>query len=65
MAEDRSVPGGTGAAQPDRPHGDPRLAPLRVPAAALFRGRRELIIVHNASQYRLRVTSNDKLILTK
>jgi hemin uptake protein HemP len=39
--------------------------PLRVPAEVLFRGRRELIILHNADEYRLRVTSNGKLILTK
>lgn len=28
-------------------------------------GGKELIIVHNNEQYRLRLTSNDKLILTK
>jgi hemin uptake protein HemP len=51
--------------QPDRPRGDPPLAPMRIPAADLFKGRRELIILHNADEYRLRVTSNGKLILTK
>ena len=49
--------GRTAEAAPDQP--------LRVPADALFRGRRELIILHNADEYRLRVTSNGKLILTK
>lgn len=49
--------GRTAGAAPDQP--------LRVPADALFRGRRELIILHNADEYRLRVTSNGKLILTK
>jgi hemin uptake protein HemP len=66
MAEGRFGAGGRGAPQrPDRPRGDPPLAPMRVPAAELFRGRRELIILHNADEYRLRVTSNGKLSLTK
>jgi hemin uptake protein HemP len=51
--------------QPENPRGDSQLAPARVPAAELLKGRRELIILHNADEYRLRVTSNGKLILTK
>jgi hemin uptake protein HemP len=31
----------------------------------LLRGGREVIIVHGSERYRLRVTANDKLILTK
>lgn len=31
----------------------------------LFASRREIIILHGAERYRLRLTSNDKLILTK
>ncbi len=31
----------------------------------LFRGTREIVIVHKREQYRLRVTRGDKLILTK
>ena len=31
----------------------------------LFRGRRELLIRHAGNLYRLRITQNDKLILTK
>jgi len=31
----------------------------------LFDGRRELCIVHNGETYRLRITRQDKLILTK
>jgi len=31
----------------------------------LFAGRRELHIVHNQELYTLRITTNDKLILTK
>jgi hemin uptake protein HemP len=33
--------------------------------AALLEGARELIIHHNDAEYRLRLTSNGKLILTK
>lgn len=31
----------------------------------LMAGRRELTILHGGERYRLRVTANDKLILTK
>lgn len=31
----------------------------------LMQGRREVVIVHDGATYRLRVTSNNKLILTK
>jgi len=37
----------------------------QVPSAALFQGRREIIIVHRGQEYRLRITRADKLILTK
>ena len=48
------------------PHaGSGQDAPRRVAADVLLDGRRELIILHNADEYRLRVTSNGKLILTK
>lgn len=40
-------------------------APLRIELAELLGGRREAIIVHNGADYRLRVTANGKLILTK
>lgn len=40
-------------------------APRRVHAAALFRGEREIVIVHRGQEYRLRITKSDKLILTK
>ena len=32
---------------------------------ALLRGGRELVILHGEHEYRLRLTENDKLILTK
>ena len=36
-----------------------------VSSAALFRGQREIVIVHRGQEYRLRITKSDKLILTK
>jgi hemin uptake protein HemP len=55
---------------------DPKpIAPLGVPLSAgrkprvesahLFQGEREIVIVHQAKEYRLRITRNGKLILTK
>jgi hemin uptake protein HemP len=38
--------------------------PQRVTSTALFGRSRELIIVHNGREYRLRLTQNEKLILT-
>jgi hemin uptake protein HemP len=32
---------------------------------SLMNGRREVIILHAGERYRLRITANDKLILTK
>ena len=37
----------------------------RVDASTLLASSREIILVHNEQEYRLRITSNDKLILTK
>jgi hemin uptake protein HemP len=39
--------------------------PRRVKSALLLDGARELLIEHRGEEYRLRITSNDKLILTK
>lgn len=36
----------------------------RISSAALFGERREIVILHNGREYRLRLTQNDKLILT-
>ena len=36
----------------------------RVSSNALLGASRELVIVHNGREYRLRLTQNDKLILT-
>jgi len=38
--------------------------PAKVTSDALLGERRELVITHNGREYRLRVTQNDKLILT-
>jgi hemin uptake protein HemP len=38
--------------------------PPRVDSISLFGVSRELIIVHNGREYRLRMTQNEKLILT-
>ena len=39
--------------------------PHRIPASQLLDGRREVILQHDGQEYRLRLTSNGKLILTK
>lgn len=39
--------------------------PRRIPSPALFGEDREVVIVHQAQEYRLRITKADKLILTK
>ena len=38
--------------------------PQRITSEALLGPRRELVIVHNGREYRLRLTQNGKLILT-
>lgn len=43
----------------------PTSAPARIEAAQLFGGQRELVILHRGEEYRLRITRQDKLILTK
>ncbi|MBL1264867.1 hemin uptake protein HemP [Methylomicrobium sp. RS1] len=37
----------------------------RISSSALFGTRNEIVILHNEEEYRLRITSNGKLILTK
>ncbi|CAM0997837.1 Hemin uptake protein HemP [Rhodanobacter sp. Root179] len=41
------------------------VAARRVSSHALLEGERELVIQHQGSEYHLRLTRNDKLILTK
>ena len=38
---------------------------VRVPSREIFRGQREIVILHGDLEYRLRITRADKLILTK
>lgn len=38
---------------------------VRITSSDLFRGRREVVIVHRGLEYRLHITKADKLILTK
>jgi hemin uptake protein HemP len=40
-------------------------ATRRVSSQLLLKGERELVIQHQGSEYHLRLTRNDKLILTK
>jgi hemin uptake protein HemP len=37
----------------------------RIASTDLFHGRREIVIVHHGTEYRLHITKADKLILTK
>jgi len=38
---------------------------VRVSSREIFRGEREIVILHGDHEYRLRITRADKLILTK
>ncbi|KQT89753.1 hypothetical protein ASG60_08665 [Methylobacterium sp. Leaf469] len=62
-AAGRGDPGASGRTE-GQP-GQPSLPEGGIPSAALLQGRREIVILHAGSLYRLRVTANDKLILTK
>lgn len=42
-----------------------RHSPPRVYSAELLGSTRELVILHRGEEYRLRITGNDKLLLTK
>jgi hemin uptake protein HemP len=58
----RGVNDGSG----DRDRGAAAAQPKpRITSAELLRGARELVIQHGADEYRLRLTSKLKLILTK
>ena len=50
-----------------KPHSHSERSPSipRIDASTLLAFSREIILVHNEQEYRLRITSNDKLILTK
>jgi len=40
-------------------------APARLSVKELLQGEREIILEHDGNDYRLRITANGKLILTK
>ena len=46
------------------PAGRQQSAPQRVASESLLGPNRELLIIHNGREYRLRLTQNGKLILT-
>lgn len=50
--------------KPDSRH-DKGSAIPRIDASTLLASGREVILIYNEQEYRLRITSNDKLILTK
>ena len=43
----------------------PESQAIKLDSHALFEGRKEIIIIHQDQEYRLRITRQDKLILTK
>ena len=45
--------------------GQPTCPPGVIPSGHLFQGGQEILISHNSETYRLRITRNGKLILTK
>ena len=49
---------------PKQAHREAPESPRRIASADLLGSRRELVIVHNGREYRLRLTQNGKLILT-
>jgi len=64
MAPTRGPEGPAG--KPERPGPDSARTPRRrILSDELFAGSNEIIIVHQEADYRLRVTSKGKLILTR
>lgn len=57
--------GGLRGAVDARDGASPNPRAASVSSASLFRGRREIVILHRGQEYRLRITKADKLILTK
>lgn len=63
MARDKDSP--VARPKPTRPPGPCGTGPPVVTSDALLAGCRELVIRHGNEDYRLRITGNNKLILTK
>lgn len=65
-ADDKNKQGNTGtAASTDAPARAIELLNNRVDSRALFTDTREIVIAHGGETYRLRLTAQNKLILTK
>lgn len=63
-----AAPGVSDSGTRTSPAGDHRVrgfAPQRIASGKLLGGGNELVIEHAGQEYRLRLTRNDKLILTK
>jgi hemin uptake protein HemP len=68
MLEHRSTQSGVAehpGAAPREANPPPRRSLQRVDSHRLLGGQRELVIEHAGQEYHLRLTRNDKLILTK
>jgi hemin uptake protein HemP len=51
---------------PGKPAKEPIVKPIkRIAVSEILSGRREAVLLHEGSEYHLRLTSNGKLILTK
>lgn len=50
---------------PDSHHQDTFESPVRYRVDELLKGGREAVLIHRGQEYRLRITSTGKLILTK
>ena len=61
------TPPEAGVAEPIRAGGTAAVARSRrvITSGALFADRQEIVIIHGAEEYRLRITKAGKLILTK
>ena len=53
------------APEPVPPETAGTVRPRRIEVSELLDGQREAILVHGDQEYRLRITANGKLILTK
>jgi hemin uptake protein HemP len=65
VPDDQDIAVATARHRPIQPgHSGPPSA-REVPVEVILGEEREAVIIHNGVRYRLRITSNDKLILTK
>jgi hemin uptake protein HemP len=55
----------SGPAKPQTRPVRPAKSVRRIPVDELLAGGREAVLLHDGTEYRLRLTSNGKLILTK